>query len=238
MSDPGPLERRFPNKAELTEALAKMVVAHLSEAVHARGVASLVASGGTTPGPLFDRLSAMAAPWDRVSVTLSDERWVGLDNPLSNEALIRTRLIRDRAWRMQMVPLKTAHTQPELAEPDVDASLRAMPRPFDLLLLGMGENMHTASLFPHAQGLKAALDLSDPALARAIRPAAPDDEGPPRMTLTLRAILDSRLIVLLFTGEKKWTAYQAALAGADVEAAPVRAVLHQSQVPVQVWWAP
>ena len=233
-----PDEHRFESKDALTAALADMVVDHLSEAVKERGRASLVASGGTTPGPLFDKLSGMAAPWDRVVVTLSDERWVGLDSPLSNEALIRDRLITGRAARMQMFPLKTAHAAPELAEADVDAGLRAMPRPFDLLLLGMGENMHTASLFPHAEGLAAALDLNDPALARGIRPIPPDDAQPARITLTLRAILDSRLIVLLFTGDKKWSVYQDALGGSDVEAAPVRAVLHQDKVPVQVWWAP
>jgi 6-phosphogluconolactonase len=231
-------ERRFTDKNELTEALAQMVVAHLTAAVHERGEASLVVSGGTTPGPLFDRLSSLPAPWDRVTVTVSDERWVGLDSPMSNEQLLRTRLITGQAARLQMVPIKNAHPEPEQAEVDVSAALQAMPRPYDLLILGMGENMHTASLFPHADGLKAALDLDDPMYARAIRPIPPDDAEPPRMTLTLRAILDSRLIVILFTGEKKWAAYQQALAGDDIEAAPVRAVLQQTQTPVQVWWAP
>ncbi len=233
-----PEERRFETRAELNQALAGEIVTLVGDAVNARGGASLVASGGTTPGPLYDLLCKMAAPWERVTVTLADERWVGLDNPMSNARLVRTRLIRDRASRAKFVGLKTAHAEPELAEPDVDAALRAIARPFDLVLLGLGENGHTASLFPHGQGLVPALNLADPALARAIRPVAPDDPSPPRMSLSLRAILDSSRIVLLFTGEAKWAVYRQALEPGDALTLPVRAVLHQSRAPVQVWWAP
>jgi 6-phosphogluconolactonase len=237
MSEPAPKERRFKTRDALNQALAADIAATLSEAVGARGEASFVASGGTTPGPLYDLLSKTAAPWERVTVTLADERWVEADNPLSNARLVRARLIRDRASRTRFVGLKTAQAEPELAEPDVDAALRAIARPFDLTLLGMGENGHTASLFPHGQGLGAALNLADPALARAIRPVAPDEPAPPRISMTLRAILDSRRIVFLFTGEAKWAVYRQALEAGDVESMPVRAVLRQAQTPVEVWWA-
>lgn len=233
-----PKERRFATQAELNQTLAGEIVAQLGEAVTERGGASLVASGGTTPGPLYDLLCKMAAPWERVTVTLTDERWVGPDSPMSNARLIRARLIRDRASRAKFVGLKTGQAEPELAEADVDAALRAIARPFDLVLLGLGENGHTASLFPHGHGLAPALNLADPALARAIRPVAPDDPVPPRMSLSLRAILDSRRIAFLFTGEAKWAVYRQALEAGDVEAMPVRAVLRQAQTPVEVWWAP
>ena len=238
MNRPIPQERRFETRDALNLALAADVVGALGEAVTARGGASLVASGGTTPGPLYDLLCKTAAPWERVTVTLADERWVGADNPMSNARLVRARLIRDRASRARFVGLKTAQAEPELAEAEVDAALRAIARPFDLTLLGLGENGHTASLFPHGQGLAAALNLADPALARAIRPVAPDDPLPPRISMSLAAILDSRRIVFLFTGEAKWAVYQQALEAGDVAAMPVRAVLHQSQTPVEVWWAP
>ena len=237
MSD-GPEEHRFETRAELNIALAAEIVGWLGEAVRARGAASLVASGGTTPGPLYDLLSDMAAPWRRVSVTLADERWVAPDDPMSNERLIRGRLLRDLGAAARFTPLKTDDATPEEAEITVGAALAALPRPFDVMLLGLGENGHTASLFPHGQGLEAALDVSDPALARAVHPAPPDDPIPPRMSMTLRALLDSRRIVLLFTGAAKWAAYQGALGPGDVADAPVRAVLRQSEVPVQVWWAP
>jgi 6-phosphogluconolactonase len=233
-----PKAHRFESRADLNVTLAASIVGSLNDAVKARGAASFVASGGTTPGPLYDLLSEMAAPWRSVSVTLADERWVAADDPRSNERLIRARLLRDLAATARFKPLKTDDAEPEEAELTVSASLTALPRPFDVMLLGLGENGHTASLFPNGQGLGAALDVSDPALARAIRPVPPDDPVPPRLSMTLRALLDSRRIVLFFTGEAKWTAYQDALGPGEIADAPVRAILRQAQTPVEVWWAP
>ena len=233
-----PEVKRFESRADLNVALAGEIVAGLAEAVNARGVATFVASGGSTPGPLYDVLSEMAAPWRSVQVTLSDERWVDPDDPRSNERLVRGRLLRDLAAGARFTPLKTGHAEPEDAEAEVDAALRALPRPFDIMLLGLGENGHTASLFPHGQGLSRALDVSDPALARAVRPVPPDDPDPPRMSMSLRALLDSRLIILLFTGQAKWKTYEAAMGPGEISDAPARALLRQDQTPVQVWWAP
>lgn len=233
-----PHEHRFETRAALNIALAAEIAAWLGEAVGARGAASFVASGGTTPGPLYDLLSETAVHWREVDVTLADERWVAADDPRSNERLIRERLLRDLGAAARFTPLKTAHAEPEDAEATVSAALAALPRPFDVMLLGLGENGHTASLFPHGQGLAAALDQAAPELARAIRPVPPDDPAPPRLSMTLRALLDSRRIVLFFTGAAKWAAYQDALGDGDIADAPVRAVLRQAKVPVQVWWAP
>lgn len=233
-----PEVRRFETRAELNVGLAAEITRRLSDAVRERGAASFVGSGGTTPAPLYDLLSEMAAPWRSVHVTLADERWVAPDDPRSNERLIRAHLLRDLAARALFTPLKTGDEQPEDAEAEVDAALRALPRPFDVMLLGLGENGHTASLFPHGQGLASALDASNPAFARAIRPVAPDDPAPPRMSMSLRALLDSRGIILFFTGEAKWKAYEDALHPGDVADAPVRAVLRQDQTPVEIWWAP
>jgi 6-phosphogluconolactonase len=233
-----PEERRFDTREALIEALTADITTALSEAAAARGRVSFVGSGGTTPGPLYDRLAEAHAPWDRVGVTLADERWVPPDDPRSNERQLRERLLRGRAVAARFVPMKTAAREPEDAETVVDAALRTLPRPFDVMLLGLGENGHTASLFPHGLGLARALDTADPALVRAVRPVPPDDPDPPRMSMTARALLDSRSIILLFTGETKWAVYQQALAQGPVEALPVRAVLHQARTPVQVWWAP
>ena len=233
-----PEDRNFDSKAALTAALAQFTVDHLSAAVAARGRASIVLSGGSTPAALYDTLAGMSAPWDRVTACPSDERWVAENDPLSNARMIRQHLIRDRAAHVRYVSLKTAEAEPELAEPAVDAAVRAIARPFDLLMLGMGEDGHTASLFPKAQGLSAGLDLNDPALARAVRPASSDPKAPPRISLTLRALLDSRLIILLIEGEKKRAVYQQAMAGSDIPEMPVRAILRQDKTPVQVWWAP
>ena len=233
-----PREHRFGTRAALTEALAADIAATLKEAVATRGRASFVGSGGTTPGPLYDRLAEADGPWDRVSVTLADERWVPPDDERSNERLLRERFLHGRAAAASFTPLKTSAPRPEDAEAEVGAALAALPRPFDLMLLGLGENGHTASLFPDGVGLAGALDIADPALVRAVRPVPPDDPDPPRLSMTARALLDSRTILLFFTGEAKWAVYRRALGPGPVEALPVRAVLHQDKTPVQVWWAP
>jgi 6-phosphogluconolactonase len=106
-----------------------------------------------------------------------------------------------------------------------------------VVVLGMGDDGHTASLFPHAAGLATALDITKTNLVRAVHAENAPTTGA-RMSLTLRAILDSQLIVLLIRGEAKRDAYRKAAAGADVLAAPVRAVLNQTRAPVRVYWSP
>lgn len=221
----------------MMQALADEIVSRLVAGVAARGAASMVASGGTTPGELYDILAERDAPWDRVSVTLSDERWVAPTSDASNEKLIRTRLLRGKAAGALLVPMKMPHETPRDAEAAVSEALAAMPRPFDATLLGMGADGHTASLFPRAEGLERALDRNSAALVRGIHPANLAQTGE-RMSLTLRAILNSRLVVILIRGDTKLATYREALSGDDVRAMPVRAVLQQSVTPVQVCWAP
>jgi 6-phosphogluconolactonase len=172
-----------------------------------------------------------------VSVTLSDERWVPPTDDASNEKLIRTRLLRGKASAARFVPMKTEQANPREAEAAVSAAIAAMPRPFDITLLGMGDDGHTASMFPGADGLEQVLDTSSTVLVRAVH--QPDSaKTSDRMSLTLRAILDSRLVIILIRGNAKLATYRLAIAGEDVHTMPVRAVLQQSISPVQVWWAP
>jgi 6-phosphogluconolactonase len=229
--------RQFPGADEMFAALADAIVARLADGVAAHGTASFVASGGTTPGDLYDVLAQRDAPWDRVVVTLSDERWVAPTSDASNEKLIRSRLLRGNAASARFVPMKTAQLNPRDAEAEVSEALSRMPRPFDITLLGMGDDGHTASLFPGSDGLQRALDTQSPLLARGIRPANADKTAE-RMSLALRAILDSRLVIILIRGDAKLATYRAAVGGEDVRAMPVRAVLQQSATPVQVYWSP
>jgi 6-phosphogluconolactonase len=231
------LLRRFAGGDEMIGTLAAEIAVMLREDIAKRGSASLVASGGTTPGALFDVLSNVELAWNRVWVTLSDERWIAPTEDGSNEKLLRTRLLRGDAASAHLVPLMTSDPSPNDAEKTVSLAISAMPRPFAVTLLGMGEDGHTASLFPHARGLATALDEDDPALARAVHTHDVALTGE-RMSLTLRAILDSRLIVILIRGKAKLAAYNSALSGTDVAAAPVRAILQQTKAPVQVFWAP
>ncbi len=229
--------RRFPNTDEMFDTLSVEIVSRLTDGVAKNGKASFVTSGGTTPGGLYDLLSTRDAPWQNIYVTLSDERWISPSDDGSNEKLIRTRLLQNKAAAAHLVPMKTADASPDSGETRVSAAIQAMPRPFDVTLLGMGEDGHTASLFPNAKGLDLALNLDDPALARAVHTHNVAKTGE-RISLTLRAILDSRWIVILIKGEAKLDAYRMALSGTDPHDAPVRAVLRQSKAPVQVYWSP
>jgi len=228
---------RFDSAESMVATLAGEIAADLTDGVRRKDAASFVASGGTTPGILFDALAAREAPWDKIFVTTTDERWVSPDDDRSNEKLIRTRLLRGHASGASFVPLKTQHGTTVEAEAEVDRAIGNMPRPFDVTLLGMGNDGHMASLFPGAKELPLALDLSSPALACAIAPPDIVQAGP-RMSLTLRAILASRWIVILIRGQEKMRTYRAAQSGTDVLEMPVRAVLHQSTVPVEIYWSP
>ncbi|MGN6148304.1 MAG: 6-phosphogluconolactonase [Rhizomicrobium sp.] len=233
----GPSFREFRNAEEMNATLAREIAERLTAAVAHRGHASMIASGGRTPGAMFDILARSEAPWKDIEITLSDDRWIETASERSNEKLIRDRLLVANAAAARFIALKTPHAHAQEAEQDVDDAVRAIHRPFDIALLGMGTDGHVASLIPGATGLQRALDSNDPALVRAVNPADLAAMGE-RMSLTLRAILDARWIVILLRGGEKREAYRWALKGTDLREAPVRALLHQSDVPVSVFWCP
>ncbi len=214
----------YPFTAAMAQAAAHAVEARLIEGLRMRGRASLVATGGRSPGPVFDALQDPAVDWARVVVTLSDERCVPPDAADSNARLVRERLLTGSRRRAHFVPL-----WPEPAS----AALTALS-PFDAVMLGMGEDGHVASLIP-----------GDPGLARAMDPASslrvvavPAGIGKPpvaRVSLTLSSLLDSRAIFILVAGDAKREVIARAQAGADL---PVRALLTQDRVPVRIFWSP
>lgn len=213
----------FTNGDALADAAADAIIARLAEALGAQGRASLVATGGRSPGPVYDRLSrSNAIDWTRVIITLSDERCVAADDAVSNARLVRERLLTGAAGKAHMLPLWPA--------PDAEAV--AAIQPFDAVMLGMGEDGHIASLIPGDPGLSAGLTSIDP-----IR-AVPEGLGKPpvaRITLTLRALLNSRAIFLLVAGEAKRHVIGRALAGEDL---PVGRLISQSKAPIRIFWTP
>ncbi|MFV3076302.1 6-phosphogluconolactonase [Niveispirillum fermenti] len=227
--------KAFADKPVLVAALADHVAATIVAAVADHGWASLVLSGGSTPADLFVRLDRIDLPWDKVYLTLSDERWVDLDDPASNEAMVRRTLATAVAGGATVVGLKSVGTTPADGLPRTSSRLATMPRPYDLVLLGMGEDSHTASFFPGAAGLEEALTGS---LGLAVAAVAPVGGVPARITLTRPELLRTQQVILLITGPRKKEVLEMALQPGPMEAAPVRAVLHQEQVPVSIWWAP
>ena len=209
--------------AALADTAADAIAAQLRAGLAARGHASLVATGGRSPGPIYDRLSQQELDWPHVAVTLSDERQVDAGSPNSNARLLRERLFPGPAAAAPFLPLT------DYAEPALKALM-----PFDAVLLGMGEDGHIASLIPGSPVLHTAMD-PDGAAFTAESPQGFGAPPVPRITLTLAALLQSRAIFLLVAGELKRQAVARAQAGEDL---PVRALLAQDRAPVRILWAP
>jgi 6-phosphogluconolactonase len=232
-SDPPPTQ--FSDLETLSRELARQVSAGLAAAIEARGVASLVVSGGKSPTKLFEHLRTQALDWSRVCIALADERWVDPADASSNEKLVRDVLLQDGARNARFLGLKNGAPTPDMGAVSAWETFARVPRPFDVVLLGMGDDGHTASLFPGSPNLPSALNPA--AVAGCVgmwAPAAPHA----RLSLNLSALLDSRHIVILISGAEKWRTYTAALAAGPVQDMPIRAVLRQSRAPVQVLWAP
>ena len=235
MANSDPPATKFADNDALSRTLSAQLAASLKAALAARGVASLVVSGGKSPIKLFERLRAEDLDWNLVCVALADERWVEPSDPGSNEKLVREVLLQGSAAAARFLGLKNAAPTPDLGAVSAWETFARVPRPFDAVVLGMGDDGHTASLFPGSPNLPRALNLA--AVAGCVgmwSPVAPH----PRLSLNLSALLDSRRIVVSIGGAEKWRTYCAANDSGDVQDMPVRAVLRQRRTPVEVMWAP
>lgn len=233
-------EHCFTDRAALQQALCAAMVDAIGRAIASRGVALVGLSGGNTPLPLYRQLAQQDLAWPRVVFALVDERWVPTDHPASNERALREALAPARAQGARLQGMKTSAAHAAEGLIACEAAYRALPLPFDIVLLGMGEDGHIASLFPHAEGLAAALDPVGKALCAPIlaRRSAVTGEQTERMTLTLHALRDAGMLALFLLGETKRQILAEAAAGNDTAAMPVRALLGSGQPPLTVWWAP
>lgn len=226
--------RCFPNRSALDQALANSVAGVLAKAIEQNGSAALVVSGGSTPLHFFRRLSSLPLEWHKVTVLLADERWVPPEHDDSNERLVRENLLVNAAASARFIPLKTAHADARQAESDVHHTLAALGR-FDLVILGMGDDGHTASLFPTAIALPKGLDMASGRQCLAVEPRSAPHQ---RMTLTLPRLLDSENIFIHITGEKKKSILDLARQKNDPLILPIAAVIHQQFTPVTLFYAP
>ena len=214
--------REFADTGALAESFADWSAEHLRAAIAARGMALLVVSGGSTPKLYFAALAKRDIDWSRVAVTLADERRVPDDSPRSNARLVRETLLQGAAAKAQFCPLADSRVAPEQEVAAAAARVARLPLPADLAVLGMGEDGHTASWFPHAPGLSEAIDPAARSLVCAMD--APDGLEP-RLTLTGRALLRARALALQIEGQSKAAVYARALGEGSVEDMPIRAVL-------------
>lgn len=221
----------FPD--DLTAQFATDIAGLLADGIASNGRASLVVSGGRTPVALFQTLAQTELDWDKIDITLADERWVDVEDDASNEKLVKTHLLQEFAAKANFIGLKTEHANAEDAVQACTDRLSGMAKPFDVLILGMGEDGHTASLFPCSEQVEAGLDLDSGKEFIAVQPTTAPNQ---RMSLTLPALLNSKRIFLHLTGESKRQVAQQADAGSDETEMPIRAIIHRADVTLM--WAP
>jgi 6-phosphogluconolactonase len=214
---------------ELSAKVAKLLVADIAET----GFASLVVSGGRTPMGFFHLLSQQMLDWSKVSITLADERWVDADHADSNEKLVRANLLINEAHRATFIGLKNSAADAIVGEPKAEQALAAVGK-FTVLILGMGDDGHTASLFPGADALALGLDMDSGRTCIGVTPTAAPHQ---RISMTLPRLLDSQQIIIHISGAGKQQVLEQAQAGDDIEALPIRAILNQQQAPLTIYWA-
>lgn len=224
----------FDNCEVLAEALASAVAKDLATGITQRGRAALAVSGGSTPKLFFARLAAAKnLDWSKVAITLVDERWVDEDSTRSNARLVRENLLQGAAAAAKFVPLYTGAPKPDAAAiSEANAWQSQLPHPFDAVVLGMGDDGHTASFFPGAPELEAALSSAGPLIALHAEAASE-----PRITMTLPFLLATHGLYLHIEGAQKADVLAKAQepAGAMLDM-PVRAVLRQLATEVHIYF--
>jgi len=221
----------FASADEATSAAADALLAALVPP----GPKHLIVTGGRTPGPVYDRLAASDLDWSRVSFTLSDERFVDTSSKDSNEGLIRARLLTGHAAAATFVPLKGHGPTPDADARAANAAVEALI-PFDAALVGMGDDGHVASIFPTTPGFAALLSPDTPRAVVGIDVAGLQPFVP-RISLTGRAILGSKLIVVLVSGDGK-RALLDRVQSDTAFAPPISHLIRQQATPVRILWWP
>jgi len=220
----------FSSREELDAALAEEVSATLREGIAARGSASLVVSGGSTPKGLFAALSATALSWEKVTVLLADERWVPESHDDSNSAMVKRLLLQGEAASAQWISFNAGSDDETSALTDLRATLEAMDT-FDVVVLGMGGDSHTASLFPCSAELSEGLTTSETALM-----TQPTTAPHRRLSLSKRRLLDTRMGIVHIVGEDKLEVYRQATAKLDCDEHPISHFAERA--PFALWFAP
>lgn len=223
----------FESAEALADGLARRVAGDLGVRLRERGRAALAVPGGTTPELFLMRLGEQPLDWANVAVTLTDERWLPPTDPRSNQRLVERTLLAGGATPAWFVPLYAVADTPEHSLDTVADVLRRDVLPLDVVVAGMGADLHTASLFPGAAALEAALDPAAGPVAVIRTPAVPEA----RITLTAAALAGAAHRYILIRGADKRAALARAETASDARAAPVR-VLLDGPNPATVYYAP
>jgi 6-phosphogluconolactonase len=226
------LLRTFDSIESAAAELAQQIAGALRDVVRERGAGSLLVPGGRTPLPLFRALRRSDLAWQKIAISLTDERWVPANHADSNERLVRAELLVDAAAVARFVPLHNAAPTAALGAANSWSDLSGFARPFDVVVLGMGEDGHFASLFPQSPGIAAALNTNAaPGCVAMSAPSAPHD----RISLNLAALSAARRLFLFISGAHKRELIESSGATARL---PIGALLALRHPKPEVYWAP
>ncbi len=223
---------QFAESAALNTNFADRLVHILKDAIAKRGAAYLVVSGGRTPQALFSQLSQTTLDWSKVTITLADDRFLPDSEVDSNERLVKATLLQGKAAAATFISLYAATATAELAVPVLLQRVQHLPT-FDAVILGMGEDGHTASLFPCSAQIQAGLADDAPDLL-AVNPSSAPYQ---RISLSKSRLLNSRALFLHLVGESKLTVLEQAQSARDELAMPIRAFIHHTAPELTVMFA-
>jgi len=224
----------FINREALDKQLATTVADILLKAISLRGKASIAVSGGSTPKGFFKALSQIELPWKNVTITLADERWVDINDDASNTKLVHENLLQNNAKQANFFHLKQGEALNDETLADLNLAAKALLLPLDVLILGMGEDGHTASLFPCSEQITTALSSKN---TDAVMKIVPKTAPHQRITFTFAHLIQSHNIFLHVVGEGKKRVLAQANASKEISEMPIRAFLQNPDVNTQVYWA-
>lgn len=222
----------FDSQGKLVDVLSKRIVHDLAFAVETKGYATLVVSGGSTPKNLLRALSNIQFSWEKVRVTLVDERWVEPSNANSNQKLVEDYLLQNYASKASFIPLKNNAMTAKAAQVSLEVALHGLSHELDVVVLGMGEDAHTASFFPHSHELEFALNTHDLCCA-----TTTIVEPKERMTLSRSFLLTAKNLILHIEGKAKKEVFQKAVTSDDTLNMPIISMMEQKNPILEVYYA-
>lgn len=225
----------FKSRESLDSELATKITNILVTAIKETGKASIAVSGGSTPKGLFNILSKSDIDWSKVTITLADERWVNIDSDASNTRLVHENLLQNNAAKAKFFHLKQGDELTAETLTDLNLAAKSNLLPLDVLILGMGEDGHTASLFPCSDEISQGLDIDNKEALLAVQPKTAPHQ---RISFTFASLITSKNTFLHLCGENKKTVLAQAVKADDKFEMPIRAFLQHPSVKTDVFWAP
>ncbi|MEW6992292.1 6-phosphogluconolactonase [Colwelliaceae bacterium 6441] len=222
----------FEKRSDLDQQLATNVADILSQAIAKKGKASIAVSGGSTPKGFFTALSQKDLPWQDITITLADERWVPIESDASNTRLVHENLLQNKAVNAKFFHLKQGEMLCSETLNDLNLAAQSALLPLDVLILGMGEDGHTASLFPCSDEIDECFS-TEASLLKVIPKSAPHE----RVSFSFTALKASKHTFLHISGESKKSVLNKALAENNIKEMPIRAFLQHPEINTNVYWA-